>query len=127
MSTFAPASIAFEQHADESGSHSPRRAARGTGLSLLEVLVLAIVLALLIAGVVATRCANATAVHDASVRVERGQTLWGLAESHPVRGLSTAQTAELIAQLNNLGTKSLVAHTVVRVPASETSAVFASR
>lgn len=37
-----------------------------------------------------------------TVSVASGQTLWGLAISHPVEGLTTAQTVELIGEMNGL-------------------------
>jgi len=86
-----------------------------------------VLVVLLLAGVTVTRDPGANIVRSTSVRVERGQSLWDLARSHPVEGMSTAQTAELIATLNDLGTSNLVANTVVRVPANESSGAFASR
>jgi hypothetical protein len=126
MSTFAAPSPAFDNLA-AAAPQEQRRQARRTRLSAPEVLVLAILLALLLASAMVARHPAGHDVRSTSVRVESGQTLWDLAKSHPVAGMSTDQTAELIAGLNDLGTRGLVAHMVVRVPATTPSDVLASR
>ena len=125
MSTFAAPSPAFDNLA--AAVPQGRRQARRTRLSAPEILVLAILLALLLAGAMVSRRPDGHDVRSTSVRVESGQTLWNLAESHPVAGMSTDQTAELIAGLNDLGGRGLVAHTIVRVPATTPSDAVASR
>ena len=127
MSTFAATTTSFDHGADADGAHGTRRASGRRGLDALEVLILVVIAVLLLVGVAVTRSPGANAVHSTSVRVERGQSLWDLAKSHPVDGMTTAQTAELIARLNDLGTRSLVTNTVVRVPVNESSDAFASR
>jgi len=55
------------------------------------------------------------------VRIGSGDTVWDLAQSHPVAGLSTAQTAQIISDLNHLQGGGLVAGSVIRVPTSSST------
>ena len=67
-------------------------------------------------------------VPSTRVRVERGDTLWAIAKQHRVSGLSTEQTADLIARLNNLDAPALVAGRELKVPVSRSASVeFASQ
>ncbi|MHB8760837.1 MAG: LysM peptidoglycan-binding domain-containing protein [Coriobacteriia bacterium] len=61
----------------------------------------------------------------ATVSVQQGGTLWGIARSHPVPGLSTAETIELIRAQNRLGSSTLYPGQSLRVPgvATDTLAV----
>ena len=90
-----------------------------TGLLLLLVLALA-------ACVFISRSPQVAPDRTTTVRVTAGETLWNLARSHPVTGLSTAQTVELIADLNQLEDRALAVGTAVRVP-SEWEPHVASR
>ena len=126
MNACAAPSVSFE-NITAPGATLHRRPKRRAALSVFEVLILAALVALLLAGVTLTGHPAGYQVRSTSVRVESGQTLWDLAESHPVAGMSTDQTAELIARLNNVGSRGLVAHTVVRVPAATPSESLASR
>ncbi len=85
---------------------------------LFETGVLVAIAILLLVGLVVTSHQNTAAGHTERIKVESGQTLWDLAESHPVRGLSTAQTAELIGRLNHLSSSTIVAHDTLIVPAA---------
>lgn len=60
-----------------------------------------------------------------SVRIEAGATLWDLAASHPVPGMSTEQVVELIRSANHLEDAAPVAGDVVKLPspASQSNAV----
>lgn len=64
-----------------------------------------------------------------AVRVRESQTLWDLARVHPVDGLSTAQTVELIRSINDMEQSALTLGQVVYVPAEAqgNSASLASR
>jgi hypothetical protein len=55
-------------------------------------------------------------VRTRTVRVEQGDSLWALAIANPVKGLNTAETAELIRQANEM--QDSVVHTgqLIRVP-----------
>lgn len=51
-----------------------------------------------------------------SVRVVEGDSLWSLAERYPVKGHSTAETVELIAQLNGLESPLIIESMVLEMP-----------
>ena len=69
-----------------------------------------------------------TARHDAyadsvsnvtyeTVRVHAGDSLWSLAEEHPVEGLTTQETSDMIRSVNQLERGSLDVGAVLKVPA----------
>jgi len=61
------------------------------------------------------------------VRIDEGQTLWRLAQDHPIEGLTTAQTVEVIEERNRLSTGSLQAGMTVQVPSGRSSSAVAMR
>lgn len=109
-------------------SRTAPRYRRGRGASRGERLVLlALALALLLCAL-ASRAEAPSTVPSTRVRVEQGDTLWAIAKQHPVSGLSTEQTADLIARLNSLDAPALVAGSELKVPISRSaSPEFASR
>jgi nucleoid-associated protein YgaU len=56
--------------------------------------------------------------HTTSVRVEQGDTLWSLAKQHRAEGMTTAETVELLAQLNRIDGATIRVGDVIDVPAS---------
>lgn len=52
-----------------------------------------------------------------TVRVQSGDSLWSLAQEHPVDGLSTQETSDMIRSVNHLDRGSLDAGAVLKVPA----------
>lgn len=52
-----------------------------------------------------------------TVRVHTGDSLWSLAEEHPVEGLTTQETSDMIRSVNHLERGSLNAGAVLKVPA----------
>jgi len=86
-----------------------------------------ILLALVGAAVASSHQPVASDIETTSVRVESGDSLWGIASSCKVEGLDTARTADLIAELNGLNNPALVAGTTIRVPASSQQASLAMR
>lgn len=52
-----------------------------------------------------------------TVRVHAGDSLWSLAEEHPVEGLTTQETSDMIRSVNHLERGSLDAGAVLKVPA----------
>jgi hypothetical protein len=79
--------------------------------------VLATVLALI--GVLPTIGSGApSGTTTASIRVRTSDTLWSIAESHPVTGRSTATVVDDIARLNGLRTAAVCPGTILRVPAT---------
>lgn len=64
----------------------------------------------------ASERAAAASVQRAEVSVAPGDSLWSLASAHPVEGLDTAKTVELICDWNGLRTGMLTVGTVLSVP-----------
>lgn len=54
-----------------------------------------------------------------TVKVAEGESLWTLAEDHPVKGLSTQETSDLIRSKNHLKRTSLSAGASLKVPAQD--------
>lgn len=51
-----------------------------------------------------------------TVRVQSGDSLWSLAQEHPIDGLSTQETSDMIRSVNHLERGSLDAGAVLKVP-----------
>lgn len=104
-----------QQHA-RSG-HCSDHAARLRGGEALCLLLLAA------AVVAAAAVSGSRPLHDVpyavSVRVQEAQTLWTLAEEHPIDGRSTEQTVETIRRLNGLEGNTLAVGTQLLVPTTE--------
>jgi hypothetical protein len=82
-----------------------------------EIAALILIAVLLLAGALYTAGSQHRDAGSARILVERGQTLWELAETHPVAGQTTEQTADMIAELNGLDRRGVVAGAVIRIPA----------
>lgn len=96
-----------------------RRRVRSNPLASGEIAALVLItVALIVATVLSSRSA-CPGVHGERTRIESGQTLWTLASQHPVTGLTTEQTADLIAQMNHIPDGPLAAGSTVRIPAPE--------
>ena len=52
-----------------------------------------------------------------TVRVQSGDSLWSLAQEHPIEGLSTQETSDMIRNVNHLEKGSLDAGAHLKVPA----------
>lgn len=52
-----------------------------------------------------------------TVRVQSGDSLWSLAQEHPIEGLSTQETSDMIRNVNHLEHGSLAAGAHLKVPA----------
>ena len=52
-----------------------------------------------------------------TVRVQSGDSLWSLAQEHPIEGLSTQETSDMIRDVNHLEHGSLDAGVHLKVPA----------
>ena len=97
-------------------------------VSAVEMVTLVVIAALLVVGVLATRPQPVATASTGMIRVEAGDTLWSIAKSHPVPGLSTAQAVELIAANNHVPNGPLSVGSSLEVPAGEVrGAEFASR
>ncbi len=76
---------------------------------------------LLTAAIVSSRQPLPEISTSVSLTVKPGQTLWGIAREHPVPGLSTAQTVDLICALNGLDRTTITPGDVLHVPVPEPS------
>ncbi len=109
------------------GAQRGRRSSRLT-LERRSALATAAVIALVIASVsVAALAMLADPQPPAptgwtSVSVEPNASLWTLASAHPVEGLSTPETVQLIAQENGLATGMLQVGDTLLVPATSSCA-----
>lgn len=93
----------------------------------LEILALVVIAALLIAGPLMNRAHVPTSVDTVEVRAESGDSLWSIAENHPIDGLTTAQTVEVIAAVNGLNGPLVAAGGSLNVPQGATNMVVASK
>lgn len=60
---------------------------------------------------------SASNVTYETVRVQSGDSLWSLAQEHPIEGLSTQETSDMIRNVNHLEHCSLDAGAHLKVPA----------
>jgi LysM repeat protein len=89
--------------------------------------VLVLVLLALVFGVLAGAQRPPIVASSERVKVERGESLWSIARTHPVPGQTTAQTADAIAQLSGLRDSAVQAGEVLLVPAVNDGVAVASR
>ncbi|TLM98353.1 MAG: LysM peptidoglycan-binding domain-containing protein, partial [Actinobacteria bacterium] len=109
-------------------THRARRGSRPTGLSALErAAVAAVVAGLAVAVWIAAAPTGATPDATSTVRVDSGDTLWMIAESHPAPGLTTAENVELIISLNGLRGSALAAGAHLKVAADAPKRALAMR
>jgi len=94
-----------------------------------EWLALAFVVLLLTYAVVVWAQPHDGLVHEraAAVHVANGDTLWSLARAHPVPGLSTAQTVDLIRAINGRTDAAIQAGEVLLIPGNTSHGVVAAR
>jgi hypothetical protein len=97
-----------------------RRASRAASRQVVwaEIVALVLITVALIAALVVTSGRTHAKVPSERTRVENGQTLWTLASEHPVSGLTTEQTAELIASVNHIEGGQVRAGQSIHIPAS---------
>ncbi|MBI5231351.1 MAG: hypothetical protein HY876_04205 [Coriobacteriales bacterium] len=90
----------------------------------------AVVIAILLGIVFAAARPASGRAHEpnafSSVRIERGDTLWSLAETHPVRGMTTEQVVQLIKRENRIA-QAPSAGQVVSVPAAPDGTAVCAR
>jgi hypothetical protein len=112
---------------DSTTTYRTRAVAR-KGLSLTEIALLAVLaLALFAAALTVLRPTPTPELNLQPVRVTHGQSLWSLAQQHPVAGCTTAQTVDLIAQKNGLQSSTVAAGAVLLVPTSAPQDTLAMR
>lgn len=94
-------------------------AASSTSASAETALLVLMVVALIAAVWLGSSSERHRSLETSSIRIEAGDTLWSIATAHPVPGLSTAQTAELLSDINKLEGAMLAAGSTVQVPVAD--------
>ncbi len=103
------------------GSRAVPAPMRGPGVLLEWAAVAMVGLALIIASLNLVAPATTDIVDTLPVRVEQGDSLWSLASAHRVHGLTTAQTADLIREINGLSGSVVFAGQLLEVPRPDES------
>ncbi len=104
------------------------RTDRERRLSRLEWAILALTaLALAAAALSAAPSSPTSGLPTTTVRVRSGDTLWSIASEHPVAGLETARTADLIAEMNNFEGAALREGSAILVPVDASRDAVAMR
>lgn len=107
-------------------AHSQRVAKTSAPAALKVSTIVALAVALTLFFVLATsifsarHAAYAESVSNVTyetVRVQSGDSLWLLAQEHPIEGLSTQETSDMIRDVNHLDHGSLDAGAHLKVPA----------
>lgn len=109
---------------------APRRSRAGARATLAARTAIGVLLtATLVVSIISfTRAPDAAAPSSwGTVSVHENGTLWGIAETHPVEGRSTAETVELICAENGLQDGTIHPGQVLRVPGSEPAVALALR
>lgn len=104
-------------------SHPGRRYPRRRATTHAERIALIVILGLLLLGAWVTATPPVSRVATRRVLTVPGDTLWTIASSYPVPGLSTQQDVELIAHLNHIGTAVVPTGHVLVVPSPPMNAV----
>lgn len=104
-------------------AHTPQRR---TGAKSVEVILVCLIALAVFGGLMWPRMSAPGRLATTTTTVEQGQTLWALAVAHPVSGLTTQQTADLIADINGIE-GSLSVGSVVKVPAGPEHTAVAMR
>lgn len=107
-------------------SRSQRVATASASVALKASTIVALAVALTLFFVLAASIFNArhaayaesvSNVTYETVRVQPGDSLWSLAQEHPIEGLSTQETSDMIRNVNHLERGSLDAGAHLKVPA----------
>lgn len=102
--------------------------ALGRDVRRAETVMCLFAVLLVVASVVFSASHTPSHVATRTVRIDAGDTLWSIAQAHPVKGLSTAETVELITRINGLPSAKLRTGGEVMVPVNESgSALLAMR
>ena len=108
-------------------SEAGGRHSSGTGSPGIETLALLTIAILLVAGAFLSARPAAEIPPLTQLTVQAGDSLWTLAEAHPVDGLSTAQVAELIAGANSRDGALITPGECILVPAGAPEERHAAR
>lgn len=104
-----------------------RNRARERRMSVLERCAVAAVLVAVAVAAIGPIIHRSAAVSTVPVSVERGQSLWEIAQAHPIDGRSTAETVEYIIARNGLDDSTLQPGTALQVPATASDTQLAMR
>lgn len=104
--------------AEPAGERNPRR-----GLTALELVVIVALVIAVVAAALVSRSQTPTDLPTQRVKVGSGDSLWSLAESHPLEGLTTQQTMDLIKRANNMRSDRIAAGSLVIIPVARRSEV----
>jgi LysM repeat protein len=84
--------------------------------------IIVLVLGAVVLGACFAGTARTTNVSTATVMVRPGDTLWDLASRADIPGMTTAEAVDVIADINGLGSATLLAGTSLRVPVADAGA-----
>jgi len=114
-------------HAATTSFRRARSVSRGRHLSPLEWALLGVLALALVAAAASSTGSGTRSLATSNVRVHVGDTPWSIAQTHPVDGLTTAQTADLIVEMNGIDGSYLVAGDAILVPSGGPHAAVAMR
>lgn len=86
---------------------------------------MAAVIALVVGLVLASGQREQAQPEFVSIKIHSGETLWSVAEDHPIDGFSTAETARLIASANDIRGSLVQAESTLKVPATAGTSALA--
>ncbi len=94
----------------------PRRGVPRIRLVAEVVALLVIALLLIVLPVVSREADSPRSTSTTEVIAQSGDTLWSVAQTHPIPGMTTAQTADHIAELNGIESSRILAGSAILVP-----------
>ncbi|PKQ21295.1 MAG: hypothetical protein CVT66_00400 [Actinobacteria bacterium HGW-Actinobacteria-6] len=130
MQTYITVAAAPETYRDHTAITLSGRESLSRRLTVAEFLVLfiAVVCVVAVALYPGIRTRTASWPSTVTIKVSEAETLWGIAKTHPIEGLSTAETVAAIRRNNELADSGLQQGQLLRVPGEVTpSAAMASR
>jgi len=94
---------------------------------VFEIAVLALIALLLVVATFSTSGPRTQPPTLSRVEVQRGDTLWAIAAKHPVKGMTTAQVIDLLAETNDLQGGQIRPEETILVPTTALDHRLASR
>lgn len=116
MATTTQASAVGRHNSSSSSRRSRRPSAPSRVRVVAEVTALLLIAMLLVAIPILSRSGDSPVATTSEVKLEQGDTLWSVAESHPIEGFTTAEAVELIASMNGIKTATIAAGSTIEVP-----------
>ena len=102
-----------------SQTHATHRTGRSGQAAIEWLAVVLVAVALLVVAATSGGSPQVDVSATRTVGVSAGDTLWEIASRHPITGLSTAQTVEVLAELNDVEGSLLTAGSSVIVPVED--------